>query len=150
MQKVKGHGSKRRCWPGAREETTTADHRPWYARPAGRAGEVLIIGGGIASAMTALSLVEQGPQSDALVPGWRASDRRLRQSAGSPHPLLNGEHDALSRFYSLAFGFAEADCCPWQSATPSPSRCAASPSSAMTTSPPPSWPRWRKAPSRPS
>ena len=107
MKKVKGHGSKREMLAGVREgKVPQQSIAPWYARPAGREGEVLIIGGGIASAMTALSLVERGRHVTLLCedgePASGASGNRL----GALYPLLNGEHDALSRFYSLAFGFA--------------------------------------------
>ncbi|WP_429081321.1 bifunctional tRNA (5-methylaminomethyl-2-thiouridine)(34)-methyltransferase MnmD/FAD-dependent 5-carboxymethylaminomethyl-2-thiouridine(34) oxidoreductase MnmC [Aeromonas bivalvium] len=107
MAKVKGHGSKREMLAGHRQDKQAdASLAPAYPRPAGRPGEVLIIGGGIASAMTALSLVERGRRVRLLCeegePACGASGNRQ----GALYPLLNGEHDALSRFYSLAFGFA--------------------------------------------
>lgn len=107
MKKVKGHGSKREMLAGERSDKEPRQNiAPWYARPVGRDGDVLIIGGGIASAMTALSLVERGRKVTLLcedgVPAAGASGNRQ----GALYPLLNGEHDALSRFYSLAFGYA--------------------------------------------
>lgn len=107
MKKVKGHGSKREMLAGMREgkqpEHTIA---PWYARPAGREGEVLIIGGGIASAMTALSLTERGRTVTLLCADGEPASGASGNRQGALYPLLNGEHDALSRFYSLAFGYA--------------------------------------------
>lgn len=107
MKKVKGHGSKREMLAGMREdkqpERTIA---PWYARPAGREGEVLIIGGGIASAMTALSLVERGRTVTLLCADDEPAAGASGNRQGALYPLLNGEHDALSRFYALAFGYA--------------------------------------------
>lgn len=112
MKKVKGHGSKREMLVGDRTDKQPQQTiAPWYARTQdghamGRPGEVLIIGGGIASAMAALSLVERGRAVTLLcadsAPAAGASGNRQ----GALYPLLNGEHDALSRFYSLAFGYA--------------------------------------------
>ncbi|HEG4445925.1 TPA: bifunctional tRNA (5-methylaminomethyl-2-thiouridine)(34)-methyltransferase MnmD/FAD-dependent 5-carboxymethylaminomethyl-2-thiouridine(34) oxidoreductase MnmC [Aeromonas hydrophila] len=107
MQKVKGHGSKREMLAGERAEKQPQQTiAPWYARPVGRAGEVLLIGGGIASAMTALSLVERGRKVTLLCQDGEPATGASGNRQGALYPLLNGEHDALSRFYSLAFGFA--------------------------------------------
>ncbi|MGY3884600.1 bifunctional tRNA (5-methylaminomethyl-2-thiouridine)(34)-methyltransferase MnmD/FAD-dependent 5-carboxymethylaminomethyl-2-thiouridine(34) oxidoreductase MnmC [Aeromonas aquatica] len=107
-KKVKGHGSKREMLAGMREgkmpEPTIA---PWYARTeANSTGEVLIIGGGIASAMAALSLVERGRAVTLLCEGDEPATGASGNRQGALYPLLNGEHDALSRFYALAFGYA--------------------------------------------
>lgn len=67
---------------------------------------MLIIGGGIASAMTALSLVERGRHVTLLCEDGEPASGASGNRQGALYPLLNGEHDALSRFYSLAFGFA--------------------------------------------
>lgn len=107
MQKVKGHGSKREMLAGERADKLPQQSiAPCYARPAGREGEVLIIGGGIASAMTALSLVERGRKVTLLCQDDEPAGGASGNRQGALYPLLNGEHDALSRFYSLAFGFA--------------------------------------------
>lgn len=107
MKKVKGHGSKREMLAGVREgKVPQQSIAPWYARPAGREGEVLMIGGGIASAMTALSLVERGRHVTLLCEDGEPASGASGNRQGALYPLLNGEHDALSRFYSLAFGFA--------------------------------------------
>ncbi|POG24909.1 bifunctional tRNA (5-methylaminomethyl-2-thiouridine)(34)-methyltransferase MnmD/FAD-dependent 5-carboxymethylaminomethyl-2-thiouridine(34) oxidoreductase MnmC [Aeromonas bestiarum] len=107
MKKVKGHGSKREMLIGDRTDKQPVQTiAPWYARPAGPDGEVLIIGGGIASAMTALSLVERGRKVTLLCEGREPATGASGNRQGALYPLLNGEHDALSRFYSLAFGYA--------------------------------------------
>ncbi|WP_324036722.1 bifunctional tRNA (5-methylaminomethyl-2-thiouridine)(34)-methyltransferase MnmD/FAD-dependent 5-carboxymethylaminomethyl-2-thiouridine(34) oxidoreductase MnmC [Aeromonas caviae] len=107
MKKVKGHGSKREMLAGVREgKVPQQSIAPWYARPTGREGEVLLIGGGIASAMTALSLVERGRHVTLLCEDGEPASGASGNRQGALYPLLNGEHDALSRFYSLAFGFA--------------------------------------------
>ncbi|MFM5317797.1 bifunctional tRNA (5-methylaminomethyl-2-thiouridine)(34)-methyltransferase MnmD/FAD-dependent 5-carboxymethylaminomethyl-2-thiouridine(34) oxidoreductase MnmC [Aeromonas veronii] len=107
MKKVKGHGSKREMLVGDRTDKRPQQTiAPWYARPAGRTGEVVIIGGGIASAMTALSLVERGRKVTLLCTDGEPATGASGNRQGALYPLLNGEHDALSRFYSLAFGYA--------------------------------------------
>ncbi|WP_378007370.1 bifunctional tRNA (5-methylaminomethyl-2-thiouridine)(34)-methyltransferase MnmD/FAD-dependent 5-carboxymethylaminomethyl-2-thiouridine(34) oxidoreductase MnmC [Aeromonas jandaei] len=107
MKKVKGHGSKREMLAGDRTDKQPQQTIvPWYARPAGRDGEVLIIGGGIASAMTALSLVERDRKVTLLCEDDEPANGASGNRQGALYPLLNGEHDALSRFYSLAFGYA--------------------------------------------
>nr|WP_210403401.1 bifunctional tRNA (5-methylaminomethyl-2-thiouridine)(34)-methyltransferase MnmD/FAD-dependent 5-carboxymethylaminomethyl-2-thiouridine(34) oxidoreductase MnmC [Aeromonas veronii] len=107
MKKVKGHGSKREMLVGDRTDKQPQQTiAPWYARPAGRAGEVVIIGGGIASAMTALSLVERSRKVTLLCADGEPATGASGNRQGALYPLLNGEHDALSRFYSLAFGYA--------------------------------------------
>ncbi|WP_199252039.1 bifunctional tRNA (5-methylaminomethyl-2-thiouridine)(34)-methyltransferase MnmD/FAD-dependent 5-carboxymethylaminomethyl-2-thiouridine(34) oxidoreductase MnmC [Aeromonas veronii] len=107
MKKVKGHGSKREMLVGDRTDKQPQQTIvPWYARPAGRAGEVVIIGGGIASAMMALSLVERGRKVTLLCADGEPATGASGNRQGALYPLLNGEHDALSRFYSLAFGYA--------------------------------------------
>ncbi|WP_219263817.1 bifunctional tRNA (5-methylaminomethyl-2-thiouridine)(34)-methyltransferase MnmD/FAD-dependent 5-carboxymethylaminomethyl-2-thiouridine(34) oxidoreductase MnmC [Aeromonas veronii] len=107
MKKVKGHGSKREMLVGDRTDKQPQQTIvPWYARPAGRTGEVVIIGGGIASTMTALSLVERGRKVTLLCADGEPATGASGNRQGAIYPLLNGEHDALSRFYSLAFGYA--------------------------------------------
>ncbi|MFR9718218.1 bifunctional tRNA (5-methylaminomethyl-2-thiouridine)(34)-methyltransferase MnmD/FAD-dependent 5-carboxymethylaminomethyl-2-thiouridine(34) oxidoreductase MnmC [Aeromonas diversa] len=107
MQKVKGYGRKREMLAGARQgKVPSTGLERGYPRPAGRTGEVLIIGGGIASAMTALSLVRRGRAVTLLcadaTPAAGASGNRQ----GALYPLLGGEHDTLSRFYAAAFPYA--------------------------------------------
>lgn len=107
IKKVKGHGCKREMLAGERAEKQPQQTiAPCYARPAGREGDVLMIGGGIASAMTALSLVERGRKVTLLCQDDEPAGGASGNRQGALYPLLNGEHDALSRFYSLAFGFA--------------------------------------------
>lgn len=107
MKKTKGHGTKWAMLIGERCDKvpaqTIANH---YARPVGRDGEIVIIGGGIASAMTALSLVERGRKVTLLCEDGEPATGASGNRQGALYPLLNGEHDALSRFYSQAFGYA--------------------------------------------
>ncbi|MGL5450842.1 MAG: bifunctional tRNA (5-methylaminomethyl-2-thiouridine)(34)-methyltransferase MnmD/FAD-dependent 5-carboxymethylaminomethyl-2-thiouridine(34) oxidoreductase MnmC [Aeromonas sp.] len=107
VNKTKGYGTKWSMLAGLRTnkmpEQTIA---PWYARPRGPTGEVLIIGGGIASAMLALSLVERGRKVTLLCQDHGLATGASGNRQGALYPLLNGEHDTLSRFYAQAFGYA--------------------------------------------
>lgn len=106
-KKIKGFGSKWSMLAGQRADKLPQQSiAPCYARPAGREGEVVIIGGGVASAMTALSLVERGRKVTLLCEDGEPATGASGNRQGALYPLLNGEHDALSRFYSLAFGYA--------------------------------------------
>lgn len=107
MKKTKGHGSKWAMLAGQRTDKCPQQSiAPYYARPVSDGGEVLIIGGGIASAMTALSLVERGRRVTLLCEDGEPATGASGNRQGALYPLLNGEHDVLSRFYSLAFGYA--------------------------------------------
>ncbi|HIF9541963.1 TPA: bifunctional tRNA (5-methylaminomethyl-2-thiouridine)(34)-methyltransferase MnmD/FAD-dependent 5-carboxymethylaminomethyl-2-thiouridine(34) oxidoreductase MnmC [Photobacterium damselae] len=114
MKKVKGFGHKREMLTGTiGKRTAPSNTKPWYhisARAkndtAQTLNDIAIIGGGVASAATALSLVRRG-QTVTLY----CKDEKLAQGAsgnkqGAVYPLLNGNHNALSRFFAPAFVFA--------------------------------------------
>ncbi|MFB1078193.1 FAD-dependent 5-carboxymethylaminomethyl-2-thiouridine(34) oxidoreductase MnmC [Photobacterium damselae] len=114
MKKAKGFGHKREMLTGTiGKRTAPSNTKPWYhisARAendtAQALNDIAIIGGGVASAATALSLVRRG-QTVTLY----CKDEKLAQGAsgnkqGAVYPLLNGNHNALSRFFAPAFIFA--------------------------------------------
>ncbi|TCW00356.1 bifunctional tRNA (5-methylaminomethyl-2-thiouridine)(34)-methyltransferase MnmD/FAD-dependent 5-carboxymethylaminomethyl-2-thiouridine(34) oxidoreductase MnmC [Biostraticola tofi] len=110
VNRAKGHGLKRQMLTGVLTDGPAPEnHAPWYRRqPASRPEEVAIIGGGIASALTALALQRRGSAvtlycADSL-PAQGASGNRQ----GALYPLLNGRDDAVGRFFSAAFSFARA------------------------------------------
>ncbi|WP_163922290.1 FAD-dependent 5-carboxymethylaminomethyl-2-thiouridine(34) oxidoreductase MnmC [Photobacterium sp. Alg240-V54] len=88
-----------------------ANFKPWFSRSSQQASpsqpsDIAIIGGGVASATTALALIRRG-QSVTLY----CADSELAQGAsgnrqGAVYPLLNGKHDPLSRFFAPGFIFA--------------------------------------------
>ena len=105
MQKVKGHGNKREMLRGARLARTFDAIKvpPHVVKPQ---ETITIIGGGMASAALALCLTRRGRRVELL-----CADATLAQAAsgnrqGALYPLLNADHDRLSRFYAPAFGFA--------------------------------------------
>lgn len=84
-----------------------ANSKPWFTRTSATdANDVAIIGGGVASATTALALIRRGVNvtlycADSL-PAEGASGNRQ----GAVYPLLNGSNDCLTRFFGPAFFYA--------------------------------------------
>jgi tRNA 5-methylaminomethyl-2-thiouridine biosynthesis bifunctional protein len=84
-----------------------ANSKPWFTRTSATdANDVAIIGGGVASATTALALIRRGVNvtlycADPL-PAEGASGNRQ----GAVYPLLNGSNDCLTRFFGPAFFYA--------------------------------------------
>ncbi|RLM24887.1 bifunctional tRNA (5-methylaminomethyl-2-thiouridine)(34)-methyltransferase MnmD/FAD-dependent 5-carboxymethylaminomethyl-2-thiouridine(34) oxidoreductase MnmC [Brenneria alni] len=113
--KVKGFGQKRDMLSGYLPECLPAPSpSPWYARPAATAtNDIAIIGGGIAGILTALALQRRGAKVTLYCadrqPALGASGNRQ----GALYPLLNNQHDALSRFFAAAFTFARRQYSEW-------------------------------------
>ena len=108
VEKIKGYGQKREMLRGVLAEAVpTVTTTPWYSRPAASTTDnIAIIGGGIASVLTALALLRRGAHvtlyCEDNAPALGASGNRQ----GALYPLLNDKHDALSCFFAIAFGFA--------------------------------------------
>ncbi|MGU3414039.1 bifunctional tRNA (5-methylaminomethyl-2-thiouridine)(34)-methyltransferase MnmD/FAD-dependent 5-carboxymethylaminomethyl-2-thiouridine(34) oxidoreductase MnmC [Enterobacteriaceae bacterium C34A] len=107
MQKSKGFGRKREMLTGYRDDSQPALARtPWFARTGCENRETAIIGGGIASAMLALSLLRRGWQvtlyCEDAAPAQGASGNRQ----GALYPLLTAHDPALAQFFPAAFTFA--------------------------------------------
>ncbi|MBV7298599.1 bifunctional tRNA (5-methylaminomethyl-2-thiouridine)(34)-methyltransferase MnmD/FAD-dependent 5-carboxymethylaminomethyl-2-thiouridine(34) oxidoreductase MnmC [Enterovibrio paralichthyis] len=108
MKKTKGFGTKRDMIVGTMAERANAKQQvPWYKRTSpADSKDIAIIGGGVASAALAMSLVRRGRAVTLYCehdkPGLAASGNRQ----GAVYPLLNGSDDALSRFFAPAFLFA--------------------------------------------
>ena len=107
VRKSKGFGRKREMLTGTMETDTPQPlSTPWYIRRASDNREAAIVGGGIASALLALALIQRGWQvtlysaDDAPAPGASAN----RQ--GALYPLLSAHDPALSQFFPAAFTFA--------------------------------------------
>lgn len=111
MKKVKGFGTKREMLAGSfGERSLPGNSKPWFqyygcAKP-NETLDIAIIGGGIASATLAKSLTRRGATvtlycKDEL-PAKAASGNRQ----GAVYPLLNGNHDGVSRVFAPAFLYA--------------------------------------------
>lgn len=110
VSRIKGFGHKREMLIGTKNTEfteTQVNPSPWYARQAAENPfDIAIVGGGIASAMTALSLLRRGAKvtlycADAL-PAQSASGNHQ----GALYPLLSKEASPLSRFFTQSFTYA--------------------------------------------
>ncbi|BBC39561.1 bifunctional tRNA (5-methylaminomethyl-2-thiouridine)(34)-methyltransferase MnmD/FAD-dependent 5-carboxymethylaminomethyl-2-thiouridine(34) oxidoreductase MnmC [Photobacterium damselae subsp. piscicida] len=114
MKKAKGFGHKREMLTGTiGERTAPSNTKPWYhisARAendtAQTLNDIAIIGGGVASAATALSLVRRGQTVTLYCKDEKSAQGASGNKQGAVYPLLNGNHNALSRFFAPAFVFA--------------------------------------------
>ncbi|MGI2799423.1 bifunctional tRNA (5-methylaminomethyl-2-thiouridine)(34)-methyltransferase MnmD/FAD-dependent 5-carboxymethylaminomethyl-2-thiouridine(34) oxidoreductase MnmC, partial [Photobacterium damselae] len=114
MKKAKGFGHKREMLTGTiGERTAPSNTKPWYhisARAendtAQALNDIAIIGGGVASAATALSLVRRGQTVTLYCKDEKSAQGASGNKQGAVYPLLNGNHNALSRFFAPAFVFA--------------------------------------------
>ncbi len=108
MKKVKGFGTKREMIAGhLAQRNTCSNIQPHFHRTASdQHQDIAIIGGGIASATLAQTLVRRGQKVTLYCqdehPAMRASGNRQ----GAVYPLLNGDHQGVSRVFAPAFLFA--------------------------------------------
>ncbi|GLW38391.1 tRNA 5-methylaminomethyl-2-thiouridine biosynthesis bifunctional protein MnmC [Pectobacterium carotovorum subsp. carotovorum] len=108
VSKIKGFGQKREMLSGILPDTLpVTSPTPWYARPAASTtDDIAIIGGGIASVLTALALQRRGANVTLYCADTEPATGASGNRQGALYPLLNNRHDAVSRFFSLAFDFA--------------------------------------------
>lgn len=77
---------------------------PWYRRPAAdNTADIALIGGGVASALTALALLRRGATVTLYCADEQAAEGASGNRQGAIYPLLNGSGDALESFFSAAF-----------------------------------------------
>ncbi|WP_318470629.1 bifunctional tRNA (5-methylaminomethyl-2-thiouridine)(34)-methyltransferase MnmD/FAD-dependent 5-carboxymethylaminomethyl-2-thiouridine(34) oxidoreductase MnmC [Photobacterium leiognathi] len=110
MRKAKGFGTKREMIVGkVIERQHSTNVKPWYNRAAQtkRYSDITIIGGGIASATTALALLRRGQTVTLYCADNQLADGASGNRQGAVYPLLNGNNDAVSRFFSTAFIYAK-------------------------------------------
>ncbi|WP_232455116.1 bifunctional tRNA (5-methylaminomethyl-2-thiouridine)(34)-methyltransferase MnmD/FAD-dependent 5-carboxymethylaminomethyl-2-thiouridine(34) oxidoreductase MnmC [Oceanisphaera avium] len=104
IHRVKGFAKKREMLAGTLSLAKRTHYpRPWFWRRAGRLGETVIVGAGIAGASLAWALTRRGLKvtliEQSAAPAQGASGNRQ----AAVYPLLNGDHDQLSQFYLPAF-----------------------------------------------
>ncbi|GAA0858426.1 bifunctional tRNA (5-methylaminomethyl-2-thiouridine)(34)-methyltransferase MnmD/FAD-dependent 5-carboxymethylaminomethyl-2-thiouridine(34) oxidoreductase MnmC [Aliiglaciecola litoralis] len=114
VRKVKGFGRKREMLAGEIADIPTTRSTQRYFQRNGlnladpqRAPHVAVIGGGIAAANLALSLVQKGVKVSVI-----CKDNELAKGAsGNPqggfYPQLNAQANIASRLQALSFGFAQ-------------------------------------------
>lgn len=107
LHKNVGFGRKREMLIGQMDKTlTTPPVTPWFARTASQQRDVAIIGGGIASALLALTLLRRGWQVTLYCADDMAAEGASKNRQGAFYPLLNPHEPALSHFFPAAFTFA--------------------------------------------
>lgn len=108
MKKVKGFGTKRDMIAGTlSNKQLDTNFKPWFARQPSQDGEsIAIIGGGIASATLATTLIRRGKKVTLYCQDSAPAEGASGNRQGAVYPLLNGTHEGVSRVFAPAFLFA--------------------------------------------
>ncbi|MBE8596906.1 bifunctional tRNA (5-methylaminomethyl-2-thiouridine)(34)-methyltransferase MnmD/FAD-dependent 5-carboxymethylaminomethyl-2-thiouridine(34) oxidoreductase MnmC [Xenorhabdus sp. BG5] len=110
VTKVKGFGRKREMLTGTLSPSSGQLHlpyAPWFSRKTATCtDDIAIIGGGIASALTALALLRRGAKVTLYCQDAQPAQNASGNQQGALYPLLNGNDDPLERFFTSAFTFA--------------------------------------------
>ncbi|QNH64765.1 bifunctional tRNA (5-methylaminomethyl-2-thiouridine)(34)-methyltransferase MnmD/FAD-dependent 5-carboxymethylaminomethyl-2-thiouridine(34) oxidoreductase MnmC [Proteus vulgaris] len=107
IKKVKGFGEKREMLTGLFPHSPSTEFVPYYARPsATEHKDIAIIGGGIASALMALSCLRRGANVTLYCEDKQPATNASGNRQGVLYPLLNGKSDEIEQFFTAAFLFA--------------------------------------------
>ena len=108
MTKRKGFGKKRECLSGQKtHEKLTALSAPWFhSQPANlKEQDIAIIGGGIASLCTAISLVKRGAKITIYCEDEQTALNASGNKQGAFYPQLSDDNERNIRFYIHAFAY---------------------------------------------
>ena len=108
MTKRKGFGKKRECLSGQKtHEKLTALSTPWFHSQAANLKEqdIAIIGGGIASLCTAISLVKRGAKITIYCEAEQTALNASGNKQGAFYPQLSDDNERNIRFYIHAFAY---------------------------------------------
>ena len=108
MTKRKGFGKKRECLSGQKtQEKPTALSAPWFhSQPANlNKQDIAIIGGGIASLCTAISLVKRGAKITIYCEAEQTALNASGNKQGAFYPQLSDDNERNIRFYIHAFAY---------------------------------------------
>ena len=108
IQKRKGFGKKRECLSGQKmQEKPTALSTPWFhSQPANlKEQDIAIIGGGIASLCTAISLVKRGAKITIYCEDEQTALNASGNKQGAFYPQLSDDNEHNIRFYIHAFAY---------------------------------------------
>lgn len=107
VHKRKGYGKKREClWGEKLAQNPPHFNAPWYlAQPAtfAQQADIAIIGGGIASLFTALSLLQRGAKVTLYCEDEQLALNASGNKQGAFYPQLSDDDDRNIRFYVHAF-----------------------------------------------
>ena len=108
IKKRKGFGKKRECLSGQKtQEKPTALSAPWFhSQPANlNKQDIAIIGGGIASLCTAISLVKRGAKITIYCEDEQTTLNASGNKQGAFYPQLSDDNERNIRFYIHAFAY---------------------------------------------
>ena len=108
ITKRKGFGKKRECLSGQKtHEKLTALSAPWFhSQPANlNEQDIAIIGGGIASLCTAISLLKRGAKITIYCEDEQTALNASGNKQGAFYPQLSDDNDRNIRFYIHAFAY---------------------------------------------
>jgi len=108
IKKRKGFGKKRECLSGQKtQEKPTALSAPWFhSQPANlKEQDIAIIGGGIASLCTAISLVKRGAKITIYCEDEQTALNASGNKQGAFYPQLSDDNERNIRFYIHAFAY---------------------------------------------
>lgn len=108
IKKRKGFGKKRECLSGQKtQEKPTALSTPWFhSQPANlNKQNIAIIGGGIASLCTAISLVKRGAKITIYCEDEQTALNASGNKQGAFYPQLSDDNERNIRFYIHAFAY---------------------------------------------
>ena len=108
IKKRKGFGKKRECLSGQKtHEKLTALSTPWFhSQPANlKEQDIAIIGGGIASLCTAISLVKRGAKITIYCEDEQTALNASGNKQGAFYPQLSDDNECNIRFYIHAFAY---------------------------------------------
>ena len=108
IKKRKGFGKKRECLSGQKtHEKLTALSAPWFhSQPANlNEQDIAIIGGGIASLCTAISLIKRGAKITIYCEAGQTALNASGNKQGAFYPQLSDDNERNIRFYIHAFAY---------------------------------------------
>lgn len=107
VERRKGFGAKREMLAGGRDPSQPhPQSAPKYPRVGAQGKELAIIGGGIASACLALSLLQRGFHVTLYCQAVAAGDNASGNRQAALYPLLTPSTFELARFFPTAFSYA--------------------------------------------
>ncbi len=108
IKKRKGFGKKRECLSGQKtQEKPTALYTPWFhSQPATlNKQDIAIIGGGIASLCTAISMLKRGANITIYCEDEQTALNASGNKQGAFYPQLSDDNERNIRFYIHAFAY---------------------------------------------
>ncbi|OBT15881.1 bifunctional tRNA (5-methylaminomethyl-2-thiouridylate)-methyltransferase MnmD/FAD-dependent cmnm(5)s(2)U34 oxidoreductase MnmC [Vibrio sp. UCD-FRSSP16_10] len=113
MKKVKGFAHKREMIAGVMRDkqaysniSPLFDRKPLIKNSTTDSNDIAIIGGGIASACLAYSLIQKGMQVTLYCKDKELANGASGNKQGAVYPLLNGEHNTVSQVFANGFIYA--------------------------------------------